>query len=90
MLAAATFARSYLVAWLGERLVADLRAAVYARSPACRPAFFEVTRTGEVLSRLTTDTAVIQTVISASLSQALRNLLLLVGGLVLLTSPTPS
>jgi len=89
VLAAATFARAYLVAWLGERLVADLRAEVYARVTGLSPAFFEMTRTGEVLSRLTTDTAVIQAVISASLSQALRNLLLLVGGLALLVVTNP-
>jgi ATP-binding cassette, subfamily B, bacterial len=89
VLAAATFARAYLVAWLGERLVADLRAAVYARVTGLSPAFFELTRTGEVLSRLTTDTAVIQAVVSASLSQALRNLLLLAGGLALLIVTNP-
>jgi ATP-binding cassette subfamily B protein len=89
VLAAATFARSYLVAWLGERLVADLRAAVYAHVTSLSPGFFEVTRTGEVLSRLTSDTAVVQAVVSASLSQALRNLLLLFGGLVLLTLTNP-
>ncbi len=69
--------------------MADLRAAVYARVTGLSPAFFELTRTGEVLSRLTTDTAVIQAVISASLSQALRNLLLLVGGLALLIVTNP-
>ncbi len=89
VLAGATFARAYLVAWLGERLVADLRAEVYARVTALSPGFFEVTRTGEVLSRLTSDTAVIQTVISASLSQALRNLLLLIGGFALLIYTNP-
>ncbi len=89
VLAAATFARAYLVAWLGERLVADLRAEVYAHVTGLSPGFFELTRTGEVLSRLTSDTAVIQTVISASLSQALRNLLLLIGGLALLIVTNP-
>ena len=89
MLAAATFARAYLVAWLGERLVADLRSEVYAHVSSLSPGFFETTRTGEVLSRLTADTAVIQAVISASLSQALRNLLLLTGGLVLLFVTNP-
>jgi ATP-binding cassette subfamily B protein len=89
VLAAATFARAYLVAWLGERVVTDLRTAVYDRVIALSPGFFEVTRTGEVLSRLTSDTAVIQAVISASLSQALRNVLLLVGGLVLLLITNP-
>jgi ATP-binding cassette, subfamily B, bacterial len=89
VLAAATFARSYLVTWLGERVVADLRRDVYAHVVALSPGFFEVTRTGEVLSRLTADTSVIQTVISASLSQALRNVLLLAGGLVLLVLTSP-
>jgi len=89
VLAGATFARAYLVSWLGERLVADLRAEVYARVMALSPGFFELTRTGEVLSRLTSDTAVIQTVISASMSQALRNLLLLIGGLALLIVTNP-
>jgi ATP-binding cassette subfamily B protein len=89
VLAGATFARAYLVGWLGERLVADLRAEVYARVTALSPGFFELTRTGEVLSRLTSDTAVIQTVISSSLSQALRNVLLLAGGLALLIVTNP-
>ena len=89
VLAGATFARSYLVAWLGERVVADLRAQVYDRVIGLSPGFFETTRTGEILSRLTADTSVIQAVISASLSQALRNLLLLIGGLVLLIVTNP-
>ncbi|MDH3661645.1 MAG: ABC transporter transmembrane domain-containing protein, partial [Alphaproteobacteria bacterium] len=84
VLALATFARAYLVTWLGERLVADLRKDVYGHVVGLSPSFFEVTRTGEVLSRLTADTSVVQSVISASLSQALRNVLLLIGGLVLL------
>ncbi|MEM9442526.1 MAG: ABC transporter transmembrane domain-containing protein, partial [Pseudomonadota bacterium] len=84
VLALATFARAYLVTWLGERLVADLRKEVYGHVVSLSPSFFEVTRTGEVLSRLTADTSVVQSVISASLSQALRNILLLFGGLVLL------
>jgi ATP-binding cassette subfamily B protein len=89
VLAAATFARAYLVAWLGERVIADLRKEVYDHVVGLSPGFFEITRTGEVLSRLTADTSVIQTVISASLSQALRNLLLLIGGLALLISTNP-
>jgi len=89
VLAGATFARSYLVTWLGERVVADLRTRVYDRVIGLSPAFFETTRTGELLSRLTSDTAVVQAVISASLSQALRNLLLLVGGLALLIVTNP-
>jgi ATP-binding cassette subfamily B protein len=89
VLAAATFARAYLVGWLGERLVADLRARVYGHVIGLSPAFFELTRTGEVLSRLTADTSILQTVVSASLSQALRNALLLIGGLGLLIVTSP-
>jgi ATP-binding cassette subfamily B protein len=77
------------VTWLGERVIADLRRDVYDRVIGLSPGFFEVTRTGEVLARLTADTAVIQAVISSSLSQALRNILLLVGGLALLVSTNP-
>jgi len=89
VLAAATFARAYLVAWLGERVVADIRKQVFAHVVRLSPGFFEVTRTGEVLSRLTADTSVVQAVISSSLSQALRNILLLVGGLALLVVTNP-
>ncbi|MDF1587265.1 ABC transporter transmembrane domain-containing protein [Marinimicrococcus flavescens] len=88
-LATATFFRSYLVTWLGERVVADLRCDLYAHVVRLSPGFFEVTRTGEVLSRLTTDTSVIQAVIGSSVTQALRNVLLLVGGLVLLAVTNP-
>ena len=84
LLAGASFARFYLVSWVGERVVADLRRDVYARVVALPPAFFEVTRTGEVLSRLTTDTTVLQTVVGASLTMALRNVLLAVGGTAML------
>lgn len=84
VLAVATFARAFLVTWLGERLVADIRRDVYDHVVSLSPSFFELTRTGEVLSRLTADTSVVQSVISASLSQALRNVLLLFGGLILL------
>jgi ATP-binding cassette subfamily B protein len=89
VLALATFFRSYLVTRLGERVVADLRKDVFGHVVRLSPGFFEQTRTGEVISRITTDTAVIQTVIGASVTQALRNLLLLVGGLavLLITSP---
>ncbi len=84
LLAAASYARFYLVSWLGERVVADIRRAVYARVIALSPAYFEVTRTGEILSRLTTDTSILQLVIGTSASFALRNTLLLIGGLALL------
>ena len=88
-LAVATYLRSYLVTWLGERVVADLRRDVYRHVLRLSPGFFEVTRTGEVLSRLATDTSVIQTVIGSSVTQALRNLLLVLGGLVLLVVSNP-
>ena len=89
VLAAATYMRSYLVTWLGERVVADLRGAVCAKLLRLSPGYFEVMRTGEVLSRLTTDTSVLQVVIGASITQALRNLLLVIGGLVLLVATNP-
>ncbi len=88
-LALATYFRSYLVNWLGERVVADLRSQVYAHVLELSPAFFELRRTGEVVSRITTDTTVIQTVIAMGVTQALRNLLLLVGGTVLLVWSNP-
>jgi ATP-binding cassette subfamily B protein len=84
-----TAARFYLVSWLGERVVADIRAAVYRHVIGMSPAFFEVTRTGEVLSRITTDTTLIQTVVGTSLSMALRNLLLISGGLAMLAITSP-
>ena len=89
VLAGATFTRSYLVAWLGERVVADIRNRVYDHVIRMPPGFFEVTRTGEVLSRITTDTTVVQTVIGSSVTQALRNILLVAGGVVLLIVTNP-
>ncbi len=76
--------RFYLVSWVGERIVADVRDAVYRRVIRMDPAFFEVTRTGEVLSRLTTDTTLVQTIAGSSLSIALRSALNLTGSLVML------
>src|ERR1700758_1584574 len=84
VLALATAARFYLVSWIGERTVADLRAAVFSRVIALSPAYFETTKTGEGLSRLTTDTELLQTVIGSSLSLALRNTLTMAGALVML------
>jgi ATP-binding cassette subfamily B protein len=81
--------RYYLVTWLGERVVADIRNAVYTRIIHMDPAFFEVTRTGEVLSRLTTDTTLVQSISGSGLSIALRSLLSLVGGLVMLVLTSP-
>ncbi|MCC5793443.1 MAG: ATP-binding cassette domain-containing protein [Chromatiales bacterium] len=76
--------RIYLVNWLGERVVADVRNSVYHRVLRMDPTFFEVTRTGEVLSRLTTDTTLIQSIAGVGVSIALRNLLQLSGSLVML------
>jgi ATP-binding cassette, subfamily B, bacterial len=76
--------RFYLVTWLGERVVADIREAVYRSVIRMDPQFFEVTRTGEVLSRLTTDTTLVQSIAGVGLSIALRSSINLVGALVLL------
>jgi len=84
VLAIASYARFYLVSWIGERVVADLRHAVYGHVLVLDAAWFETVKTGEVLSRLTTDTTVLQVVVGSGLSMALRNVLLLLGGLVML------
>jgi ATP-binding cassette subfamily B protein len=76
--------RFYLVTWLGERVVADLRTAVYRRVVRMDPMFYEVTRTGEVLSRLSADTTLVQAISGVNLSIILRSGLSLVGGLVML------
>ncbi|MCK0121674.1 ABC transporter transmembrane domain-containing protein [Loktanella sp. F6476L] len=84
LLAVGTAMRYYLVTRLGERVVADIRKAVFDRMIGMSPAFFEKVMTGEVLSRITTDTTLILSVIGSSVSVALRNVLILLGGLVLL------
>ncbi|MBB5723079.1 ATP-binding cassette subfamily B protein [Loktanella ponticola] len=84
LLAVGTAMRYYLVTRLGERVVADIRMAVFDRMIGMSPAFFEKVMTGEVLSRITTDTTLILSVIGSSVSVALRNVLILLGGLVLL------
>lgn len=76
--------RFYTVSWLGERATADLRSAVYARVMTQSPQFFETTQTGEVLSRLTGDTALIQTVVGSSISMGLRSLFQFIGGMIML------
>jgi ATP-binding cassette subfamily B protein len=88
-LAVFTALRYYYVSWLGERVVADIRDAVFSHMLRLSPSFFEMTRTGEVLSRLTTDTTVLQSVIGSGASIALRNLFLLAGGLVMLVLTSP-
>jgi ATP-binding cassette subfamily B protein len=84
VLGVATALRFFCISWLGERVVADIRRGVYDHVLSLSPSFFETARTGEVLSRLTTDTTLIQNAIGSSVSIALRNLVLLAGGLVLL------
>src|SRR5690606_27842967 len=76
--------RFYLVTWLGERVVADIRSAVYSRVVRLDLNFFEVTRTGEVLSRLTTDTTLVQSISGVGISIALRSTLHLAGALVMM------
>jgi ATP-binding cassette subfamily B protein len=83
-LALATALRFYLVSLLGERVIADLRAAVFSHVAGMSPAFFERVMTAEVMTRLTTDTSVIQSVVGSTASIALRNILLLSGGIVML------
>jgi ATP-binding cassette subfamily B protein len=82
-------ARFYAVTWLGERVTADLRNAVYAHVVKQSPEFFETTQTGEVLSRLTTDTTLVQTVVGSSLSMGLRNAVMGVGALLMLVVTNP-
>ena len=76
--------RYYTVSWVGERVTADLRSAVYARVMTQSPQFFETTQTGEVLSRLTGDTTLIQTVVGSSISMGLRSLFQFIGGMIML------
>jgi ATP-binding cassette subfamily B protein len=89
LLAVAIYARFYLVSWIGERVVADIRRKVFDHILTLSPAYYELTRTGEVLSRLTTDTTLLQTVVGSSVSIAIRNVLLLIGGTVLLIVTSP-
>ncbi|MFK7943163.1 MAG: ABC transporter transmembrane domain-containing protein [Paracoccaceae bacterium] len=88
-LALATALRFYLVSRLGERVMADLRAAVFSHVAGMSPAFYERLMTAEVLTRLTTDTTVVQGVVGSTASIALRNILLLIGGTVMLLITSP-
>ncbi len=81
--------RFYFVTWLGERITADLRSAVYAHVLRQSPQFYETTATGEVLSRLTTDTTLVQTVVGSSLSLGLRNSVMGIGAIVMLILTNP-
>lgn len=82
-------ARFYMVSWLGERVTADLRNAVYSHVLHQSPEFFETTQTGEVLSRLSADTTLVQTVVGSSLSMGLRNLVMGIGALAVLVWTNP-
>ena len=84
LMAAGTFTRFYLVSWLGERVSADIRTAVFNHIVTLHPSYFETNRSGEITSRLTTDTTLLQTIIGSSFSMALRSALTTVGGLVML------
>ncbi len=84
VMAAATFGRFYMVTWLGERVTADIRRAVFDHILALSPSFFELTRTGEVISRLTNDTQILESVVGSSASFALRNFLLMIGAFIML------
>jgi ATP-binding cassette, subfamily B, bacterial len=83
-MAVATYVRFYNVSWIGERVTADLRRQVFDHLLTLSPGFFEITRTGEIVSRLTNDATMLETVIGSSLSLALRNAVLGTGALVLL------
>lgn len=84
-----TFARFYWVSWLGERVTADIRTAVFSHLMTLHPGYFEENRSGEIQSRITTDTTLLQTVIGSSVSVALRNLLMMIGGTLFLFITNP-
>ncbi|CAN7617963.1 ABC transporter transmembrane domain-containing protein [Pseudomonas sp. V98_8] len=88
-LAVGTFARFYLVSWIGERCVADIRRRVFNHLVYLHPGFYEDNRSSEIQSRLTADTTLLQSVIGSSLSLFLRNLLMVIGGIVLLFVTNP-
>jgi ATP-binding cassette subfamily B protein len=88
-LAVGTFARFYLVSWIGERVVADLRKQVFDHLVNLHPGFYENNRSSEIQSRLTADTTLLQSVIGSSLSMFLRNALMVIGGIILLFFTNP-
>jgi ATP-binding cassette subfamily B protein len=90
VLAASIAARFYCVSWLGERVVADLRQDVFAHLTRLGPAFFEKTHSGEVMSRLTADTTQIKAVAGHTISQALRNIIMLIGAFVMMFITSPN
>ncbi|WP_299198802.1 ABC transporter transmembrane domain-containing protein [uncultured Amphritea sp.] len=84
LMACGTFIRFYLVSWLGERVTADIRQAVFDNVISLHPSFFEINRSGEIMSRLTTDTTLLQSIIGSSFSMALRSLVTTSGALIML------
>ncbi|MCK7596493.1 ABC transporter transmembrane domain-containing protein [Microbulbifer sp. CAU 1566] len=84
LMAIGTYTRFYLVSWIGERVVADLRKAVFDHIVTLHPSYFETNRSGEIMSRLTTDTTLLQHIVGTSFSMALRSALMFVGALILL------
>jgi ATP-binding cassette subfamily B protein len=88
-LAVATFTRFYLISWLGERVAADLRRDMFDRVISLSPAFFETARTGDILTRLTSDISVLQALIGSAISQWLRNAIMLLGAFVMLVVTSP-
>ena len=84
LMAVGSFVRFYFMSWIGERAIADIRKAVFQRLIYLHPAYFEENRSGEIMSRLTTDTTLLQSIIGSSFSMALRSTLMLIGGLAML------
>ena len=84
LIAAGTFSRFYLVSWLGERVSADIRVAVFNHVVSLHPSYFETHGSGDIMSRITTDTSLLQSIIGSSFSMAIRNTLLLIGAIVML------
>lgn len=84
LMAFGTFIRFYLVTWLGERVIADIRKAIFGHIVHLHPSYFEENRSGEIMSRLTTDTTLLQSIIGSSLSWALRSALMVIGALIML------
>ena len=89
VLAVVTAARFYLMSWLGERVVADVRTRVFDNVLRQSPSYFETLQTGEVLSRLTSDTTLVQTLIGTSVSMALRSAVMFIGGLIMMLVTSP-
>ena len=85
----ATYFRFYWMVWLGERVCADIRKALFAHLVTLTPSFFENTRTGEIISRFTSDTTLLQSVVGTGVSMALRSLVMFVGALVLMSITSP-